>query len=177
MIVSSRQNLNRRGNEGFTLVELMVSVSIFAIVTLITSGSFIVLADIYRKTQTNRAVIDNLNLAMDTMTLQIREGKNYDDDGNKFTFDSYIVNADGDYVLDKTISYELDEERGVLEECVGGECSDLTSDNEIFIDRLEFIRANETPTKVTIVVDGTATNKEGRQTEFLLQTTLSQRNK
>jgi len=60
---------------GFTLIELMVSVSIFAIVTVIVSGSFITLAGIYRQVQANRAIINNLNLAMDTMTLQVREGK------------------------------------------------------------------------------------------------------
>ncbi|OHA58206.1 MAG: hypothetical protein A2571_03010 [Candidatus Vogelbacteria bacterium RIFOXYD1_FULL_44_32] len=163
---------------GFTLIELMVSVSIFAIVTLITSGSFIVLANIYRKVQSNRAIIDNLNLAMDTMTLQIREGENYSIGGDQFSFDEYRIVEGTTYERQRTVTYKL--EGTVLQECddLINDCTDLTS-REIEISRLNFdVRGGANEGKlVTIVMKGKAKNKQGLETEFLLQTSLAQRNK
>ncbi len=164
-----------RPNQGFTLIELMVSVSIFAIVTLITSGSFIVLANIYRKTQSNRAIIDNLNLAMDTMTLQIREGENYiiGDSGNSFSFREYRI-VDDVYELQREVEYKL--AGPILQQCDNGDCTDLTS-AEIEISRLNFTMNTASAKKVTVVMEGKAKNKQGLETEFLLQTSLAQRNR
>ena len=107
--------MTKTRRQGFTLIELMVSVSIFAIVTLITSGAFIILADIYRKTQTNRAVMDNLNLAMDTMTLQIREGKNYSfecsEEDDCINFDEYIIDEEGNFRLNRELEYFVEDQQ------------------------------------------------------------------
>ena len=46
---------------GFTLVELMVSVSLFAIVMVISMGSVVSVFDANKKSQSLRTVMDNLN--------------------------------------------------------------------------------------------------------------------
>ncbi|MEK7136418.1 MAG: prepilin-type N-terminal cleavage/methylation domain-containing protein [Patescibacteria group bacterium] len=174
----------KRKQQGFTLIELMVSVAIFAMVTLMTSGSFIVLANIYRKVQSNRAIVDNLNLAMDTMTLQIREGRDYrftscgGDPTTCIKFDEYIINGSGQYQYYDTISYYIDEDQGVLYQHRQKDDSDiaLTSPDEIHVDSLSFHPTATKPYLVTVVIKGTAKNKEGLQSDFLLQTSLSQRN-
>ncbi|MDQ5957710.1 MAG: hypothetical protein QG665_34 [Patescibacteria group bacterium] len=167
----------RPKNSGFTLIELMVSVSIFAIVTLITSGSFIVLANIYRKTQSNRAIIDNLNLAMDTMTLKIREGENYSvgGDGTSFSFDEYQIVGDN-YDRQRNVEYKLSDSGTAIEECNDGDCNPLTS-KEIEISRLNFDLSTTGAKRVTIVIEGKAKNKQGLESEFILQSSLAQRNK
>ncbi len=173
---------------GFTLIEMMVSVTIFSIVTLIVSGAFIVLADIYRKVQSNRAVIDNLNLAMDTMTLQIREGQNYEISENEISFDEYII-RDDDYVFNRKLTYRVNDETGILEQCESESidpgdsdspdsngCTDLTS-SEIRVESMNFeSQRSDFPSQVLIILKGVATNKRGTESEFLLQSTLSQRN-
>ena len=164
---------------------MMVSVTIFSIVTLIVSGAFIVLADIYRKVQSNRAVIDNLNLAMDTMTLQIREGQNYEISENEISFDEYII-RDDDYVFNRKLTYRVNDETGILEQCEGesvefgdldsNSCTDLTS-SEIRVESMNFeSQRSDFPRQVLIILKGVATNKRGTESEFLLQSTLSQRN-
>lgn len=184
----SKTYRHKKTTGGFTLVEIMVSVAIFAIVTIITSGSFIVLANIYRKIQGNRAIIDNLNLAMDVMTLQVREGKGYDfpgcSGGNicpEIAFQEYEISG-GEYIKTADISYAVDDDSR-LTQCVTEiypdskaiKCIPLTS-KEIQIDNLSFIKKNDNPLLVQVIMDGIAKNKVGLETEFLLQTTLTQRN-
>lgn len=64
-------------NKGFTLIEIMVSVSIFSMVMVIVVGALLVLNDANKKAQALRAIVDNLNFAVEDMTRSIRTGKDY----------------------------------------------------------------------------------------------------
>ena len=68
---------NIKMNRGFTLVELMVSVSVFIIVMVISMGSILSVIDANRKSQSLRSVMDNLNFTIEAMTRNIRFGTNY----------------------------------------------------------------------------------------------------
>lgn len=194
------KNIWLRKKSGFTLVEMMVAVSIFVIVALIISGAYITLANIFRKVQTNRAVIDNINFAMDTMTLQIREGQNYffeDSCGStcfeSITFDELVVIA-GQQQPARRIKYtrrDLGEDNQRIVQCTADydsngnlinslptdldDCPELTS-REIVINHLRFYNKNSIPERILLTIDGVAKNKEGFESEFTLQTTLAQRN-
>lgn len=63
-------------NRGFTLIEMMVSVSIFVIVALIVSGVLVQLSAAYKKAQAMRLLMDNLNFALEKINLELREGVN-----------------------------------------------------------------------------------------------------
>lgn len=62
---------------GFTLIEIMVSISIFSLVLVTSMGSILSVMDANRKAQTLRNVMDNLNFALEGMTRTIRFGINY----------------------------------------------------------------------------------------------------
>ena len=62
---------------GFTLIEIIVSVSIFTVVMLITMGALLSLNDSSRKAQALRTVIDNLNFTIEDMNRKIRTGDVY----------------------------------------------------------------------------------------------------
>jgi len=64
-------------SRGFTLIELMVSTSIFIVVMLIAMGSLIVTSDSAKKSQALSFTMDNLNFAMESMSRSIRMGTNY----------------------------------------------------------------------------------------------------
>lgn len=64
-------------DKGFTLIELMVSVSIFSVVMLIVIGALITLNNANQKAQAIRAVVDNLNFAMEDVTRNVRTGGGY----------------------------------------------------------------------------------------------------
>jgi len=62
---------------GFTLIELMVSVSIFLIVAFVVTSVFITALDAYRKAKQISFLVDNLNYSFDRMVINLREGTNY----------------------------------------------------------------------------------------------------
>lgn len=74
---STQEKFNRRKQAGFTLVELLVSVSIFAVIITMTVGTLLVLIDANAKAQNMEEVMTNLSFALDHMTREIRTGRSY----------------------------------------------------------------------------------------------------
>jgi prepilin-type N-terminal cleavage/methylation domain-containing protein len=66
-----------KNQKGFTLIELMTAVSIFAIVMTISLGSIVGVFDANRKSRAMKSVMSNLNLAVESMSKEMRFGKNY----------------------------------------------------------------------------------------------------
>jgi len=62
---------------GFTLIEIMVAVSLFAIVAVIVSGALITISDVNRKAQAIKLAMDNVAFAMDSMVANLREGAQF----------------------------------------------------------------------------------------------------
>jgi prepilin-type N-terminal cleavage/methylation domain-containing protein len=65
------------GSRGFTLVELMVAVSIFAIVMMIGVGALLSLVETNRRAQAINSVMNNLNAAVESMSRSMRVGTTY----------------------------------------------------------------------------------------------------
>ena len=62
---------------GFTLVEMIVAVGLFAIVMLICISALLSLVDANRKAQALQSVMNNLNVALDGLVRNVREGTAY----------------------------------------------------------------------------------------------------
>jgi type II secretion system protein J len=62
---------------GFTLIEMMVAVSIFAIVMMVGVGALLSLVQINKRAQAVNSVMNNLNSALESMSRSIRVGTNY----------------------------------------------------------------------------------------------------
>lgn len=62
---------------GFTLIEMMVAVSLFSVVSLIVVGTVLVLINGNAQNQTEQQVLGGLTVALDTMTREIRSGTHY----------------------------------------------------------------------------------------------------
>lgn len=78
--ISPRRSSAAKANStaGFTLVELIVAVALFAIVMMISVGALLSLTAANRKAQALQSVMNNLNVAIDGMVRSIRMGTNYD---------------------------------------------------------------------------------------------------
>lgn len=59
-------------HRGFTLMEVMVAVSIFTIVVTVGIGSLLTINSTYRKSQTDRKSIDSLSYVLESMSRRIR---------------------------------------------------------------------------------------------------------
>ncbi len=62
---------------GFTLIEILVAITIFAIVMMIAVAALLALVDGSRKAQALESVMNNLNFALENMTRSIRVGTLY----------------------------------------------------------------------------------------------------
>lgn len=69
-------------SQGFTLIELMVSVALFSVVLVLSVSTLLVLIDANRKAQSLKSVINNLNFGVDSITRTLRTGHTFycDDD-------------------------------------------------------------------------------------------------
>lgn len=175
---------------GFTLIELMVSVSIFSIIMVMSMGAIISIVDANRKSRSLKSAMNNLNLAVDTMSRNVKFGTNWkcDDissdctDGNEITFDDrFTLNG----VL-QTVSYKFEVVNGIgrIERDIDGGPNDsggyepLTSP-EIDIDDFSLdisgIGTDNKQPFMVLKIGGVAGEKLSSQTNFSLQTAVSQR--
>lgn len=73
-----KRNHTRRYNQGgFTLIELMVALTLFVIVVLAAVSSLYTVNNASRRVESMRTVLDNLNFAMESMSRTIRTGYEY----------------------------------------------------------------------------------------------------
>lgn len=63
--------------KGFTLVEMIVSLAIFAIVAVVAVGALLRITDANKKSQSLKTAINNLNFALESMSREMRVGVNY----------------------------------------------------------------------------------------------------
>jgi prepilin-type N-terminal cleavage/methylation domain-containing protein len=62
-------------NRGFTLVEMIVSLAIFAVVAVIAIGALLKVIDANKKAQSITSSVTNLNFALESMSREFRTGK------------------------------------------------------------------------------------------------------
>ncbi len=165
-----------KDSAGFTILELLVSVSIFTIVIFISLTSVVVIFGNNRKSDSLRKAIDNANFAFEVVTREIRFGTNFFCDGARSCVagDQVSFNAsDGSAVV-----YAVENNR-LVRSIDGGENFPLTSDRfEILT--MDFTLTggspldNEQP-KVTLFMSGIAAPNTREASVFDVQTTVSSR--
>lgn len=67
----------RSSSRGFTLIELIVSVGIFAVVMLIATSAYLTLIRLDRRARATNQIVNNLSFAMDAMVRGIRTGSEF----------------------------------------------------------------------------------------------------
>jgi type II secretory pathway pseudopilin PulG len=190
---------------GVSLIEMIAATAIFGFVAIISAGALLAMADVQRKAAALRAVQDNLNYAFEMMVKEMRTGTSYHcgtstsdfsntprdcpvGGGPSFTF----INAPG-----RTVTYVMTSGRLARFENTGGSCNIASllalgpppgftclyvtaPEVEINILYLTFYVRGATlgdslQPRVTIILSGTAGEKEKIKTRLNIQTTISQR--
>ena len=63
--------------QGFTLIEVMVAVSIFAIIMTVGIGALLILNNTYRQTEVERQSMDSLSYVLESMSREIRTAQSW----------------------------------------------------------------------------------------------------
>lgn len=166
---------------GFTLIELMVALSIFIIVMTISMGSILGVFDANRKSRSLKTVLNNLDLAVESMAKEMRFGKNYHCGSGTVTVPQ---NCSGGGTLmsflssdNVQITYSLNNQ--AIEKQVGSGIYIAVTAPEIVIDGLTFYTlgagtSNTLQPKVIMIIKSHAGTGKGR-TDLTLETLISQR--
>ena len=173
--------MKNQKKQGFSLIEIMVSLAIFAIVVVVATGALLSTIDATKKAQATQTVLTNLNLALEGMTREIHTGSEYvvtdgtsgvgskisfKDKGNVDTVVYTFVGASGS-------------DKGKITKQKGSGLEGVITAPEVNVKSLKFTKiggvSGVTQPRVFITVSGMAGNNIKYQTSFEIQTTVSQR--
>lgn len=186
------RNSKLKTSSGFTLVEMIVAVGLFAVVMLISVGALLSMVAANRKAQALQSVMNNLNIAVDGMVRSIREGSDYrcnssspadpncPNGGQSFYFTPYCPEEGA--CSDMWVYFYNSATKRLERSDDGNPANSLPlTAPEVVIESVNFYvigatRTDETQPKVMIVIKGTAggTVVSARST-FHLQATAVQR--
>ncbi len=158
---------------GFTLIELMVALGLFAVIMTIAAGSYLTMINANRHAQALAKGIDNLSFALEVMTRTISTGSQYDQNG---AHDITFLNKDG-----VEVSYTV--VNNALRQTVAGVTAPLT-DPSVVIDpnKLIFTVSGRQPlvgdqeqARVQINVHGSVNAGPGSTESFDVETLATMR--
>lgn len=176
-------------NRGFTLIEMIVSLGLLITVLTVAMGALASMGDTNRKVQSSRVALDNLNIAIEDMSRNIRTGTIY---VCKPIFSLTLISGvgsgkdclSGEESLaflssgGNTVGYKLENGQLMRSRDGGDKFSAMTSP-EITVDTLTFYvigaEAGNAQPRVIITIGGVAGPKEGTTSSFQIQTTVTQR--
>jgi prepilin-type N-terminal cleavage/methylation domain-containing protein len=179
-------------SRGFSLIEMMVASSVFAMVMLMAVGALLSIVDSSRKAQSQETSFVNIDFALETMSRAIRLGTNYHCDvtvtsppiiqprDNLAGCTSVVFEAFSGSSANPNdqVVYRLNANRIERSVNSGGTYTPLTSP-DVTIQNLSFYVMGSTPgdgsqARVLITVYGFAGTGKS-QVNFNLQTTVTQR--
>lgn len=189
--------MTKKAKNGFTLIELMVAISIFASVAVIATGAVLTANMVNKQAQAIKVVMDNLAFALDSMTIKLKSGGNYACfDSNNSSTPSYpsgnppcpngnyaiaFQNADNDKIKFIYRFNSIDQDLEVAQSDSGGNMPNsftrITA-KEIVLSNVKFYVVNngmaDKEPRVLISLSGKA--QIGHQSsDFAVETTISDR--
>jgi len=171
---------------GYTLVELIVAVGLFALIMLLASGAYLMMISLNRHAQGIATGINNLSFAVETMTRDIRTGTAYSCGQSLGLGD--CENGGSSFTFKNSNDVEVTYMRGV-QEGTNGSVGDITQNGAILTDPsvnitditgLVFYVTGTSKTdgeqpRVTIVISGTVSYAAGKTEPFTIQTGATMR--
>jgi prepilin-type N-terminal cleavage/methylation domain-containing protein len=161
------RNIFQKNNRGFSLVELIIAMSVFTVLITIATGVFVRVIKTQRDLVTRLSIIDNAGLVLEQMTREIRTGYDFSIANPNLVFQ----NREG-----KQVQYLKNNDKIVR--IVEGDSFELTSPN-VKVKELNFVLAQEnnskcSPWRITIFLK-VGSEKLEEKDDILLQTTISSR--
>jgi prepilin-type N-terminal cleavage/methylation domain-containing protein len=170
--------------KGYTLVELMVSVGLFAIIMLLASGAYLMMITLNQQAQALSTGIDSLSFAIETMTRNIRTGSNYSCGAFGGDCTSYPGENSFSFVDQSGAQVTYSLSGTSLLQKVGTTNPIELTDSSVTITSLAFYAygtqpfgsGDTTQSRVTIIISGTVSPGQGKPAQsFVIETGATMR--
>jgi prepilin-type N-terminal cleavage/methylation domain-containing protein len=180
--------------KGFTLIEMIIAVALFALIATFSLGSIVSIFDANRNARASKTVVDNLNLSLENMVRTIRFGTNYycgESSNQSQSGDCLSASGESSFSVTfkdptngvtKRIIYKLDTatSRIRMSENGGSSYTDITSsDTKIQDIKFHVLGTDASPDTVQpyvlVVIRGYVSSKPTVQSAFSVETLISQR--
>ena len=161
------------GSRGYTLIELVIAVGVFAVIMMLASGSYFMMISVIRQTQATASGINNLSFAIETMTRTIRTGTEYScDDSGDCTNGGSTFSVRSSYT-GETVRYQ--ERDGII---LQGNVP--LTDPSVIISSLTFYaygtqKGNGLQPRVTFVISGDVISGAGKKESFTIESSATMR--
>lgn len=189
-------------NRGFSLIEIVISIGIFAVVMTVALGALLSINLANKRAQSVRIVLDNVNFALENMARELRLGKNYHC-GADVAFDRSISFSPADCSSSEGIAFlspatnpgQFIQTQYRLGPIAGTQCLTqslcisqddttfypLTSPPEITIEKLNFVvtGSGRDSLQPQVIINlagvGRGYDSDNAKFDFKIQTTVTQR--
>ncbi len=184
MSPAMKKLFSQKNMKGFTLIELMVAIGLFAFVMTLSSGAYLVMIGLNRQAQSIATGIDNLSFALESMTRDIRTGSAYNCGGP--SSGDCPGGANSFYFIDKNglpVSYTL---AGSSLQRTRNSVQSALTDPSVTVTALTFfltgsgkttsVPADYTQPNVILIVSGwVSSGSGGKKQTFTIQTEATMR--
>lgn len=162
---------NFKSQEGFTIVEVIISTFVFSIIVLVVSGLFVQILALERRAFASQKIQENGLFIMELMSREIRVSQIQNQDSLNCTATTLTII----HPVNGTVTYTLT--NGVLQRIAGGVTTDLSS-SAVTLSRLNFCVMGSAvdAQQARVAILASIQNKTGREIlTTSLETTVSSR--
>ncbi|MDO8623972.1 MAG: prepilin-type N-terminal cleavage/methylation domain-containing protein [bacterium] len=169
---------------GFTLVELLVSVGLFAVIMTISAGAYLVMVGVNARAQAIALTTDNLAFVLENITRSIRTGTNYSCGGSNCSAgESFSFTDQNTQDITYTFVHASGSVNGHIQATIGSAAPVQLTDSAVDITSLKFYLSGYGGTSdldyaqpfVRIVATGTARADKGQTVTFSVETAAAMR--
>jgi len=176
--LAQRHFTSKKSGAGFTIIEMIIAVALFAVVALVSVSSILSIVDANQKARSLKSVMDNLHFALQGMSLalQVAEGSLVCSGGNCSLTGGTTLSFESADAEDVTYEFSA----GSLFRSVDGGPPIAVTAPELRIDSGRFFLSGEGPTDnrqplVIVTIEGVAGPMGKTESSFFVQTSITPR--
>jgi len=166
MFLRNIERMDRVRADGFTIIELMVAMTVFLVVVGISSG-------IFTRTIRTQRIVTDMSASLNNVTLALEQIAREARTGYFFTLGSDLDMLSFTNVWGESVEYTLDQEGRIVRTVLGGESQLITSAGTN-ISQLRFKVAKKMDGGSALITIATTASGEG-DIDIHLQTSVSSR--
>lgn len=171
MINKIYQKRIKTNEDGFTLIEMLVSMALFSIVIVVIMGSILTIVDVNRKSRSLTVVMNDLNFVLESITRTVKTGEILNETDGVLS-EIEVEDQEGRIILYRW-------EDGAIERNVDGRGYISLTSNQIEITDADFILFDDSDNyqpRLLISVEGEVVITPKVRSAFKIQTSVAQRN-